>query len=480
MNIQNGKGGLGTEMGIVGAVMVPHPPLIIPEVGRGGEKEIQKTTDAYEQAAKLVAELKPETIVVCSPHTVMYYDYFHISPGKRAKGSFARFRAGGVKIQTDYDTEFVAHLCKLTDAEQFPAGTLGERDASLDHATMIPLYFIQKYYTDFKTVRAGMSGLPFASHYRLGMMIQKTAEDLGRRVVFVGSGDLSHKTQTYGPYGFVKEGPEYDRKIMDSMGRGAFGELLSFDEDFCEKAAECGHRSFVMLGGSLDGLSVEAKRISLEEVTGVGYGVCTYRVTGRDESRHFLSQYEEKQKKRLAGQIEAQDPYVALARLTISRYIGDHIKIEISDAKAEGIELPPEMLGHRAGAFVSIHEDGRLRGCIGTISPCTTSIAQEIIDNAISAATRDPRFRAIRKRELPKLEITVDVLGKPEPVTSCGQLDPQKYGVIVTNEGRRGLLLPALDGVDTADEQIRIAKQKAGIGPSEDVQLQRFEVVRHY
>lgn len=468
-------------MGIVGAVMVPHPPLIIPDVGRGGEKQIQKTTDAYEEAGRLVARLKPETVVICSPHTVMYYDYFHISPGKRAKGSFARFRAGNVKIQTDYDTEFVSRLCDMADEAEFPAGTMGERDASLDHATMIPLYFIQKYYTDFKTVRVGMSGLSFAQHYRLGMMIQKTADDLGRRVVFVGSGDLSHKTRDYGPYGFAKEGPEYDQKIMDSMGRAAFGELLEFDENFCDRAAECGHRSFIMLGGSLDGLSVEAKRLSLEEVTGVGYGVCTYEVTEKDESRHFLTQYEEKQKKHLAEQIKAQDPYVALARLTVNRYVRDHVKVRITGSKVETLNLPDEMLQDRAGAFVSIHEDGRLRGCIGTISPCTGSVAQEIINNAVSAATRDPRFRAIKKRELPKLEISVDVLGKPEDISSPEQLDVHKYGVIVTSEdGRRGLLLPDLDGVDTVEDQIRIAKEKAHIGRSEDVQLQRFEVVRHH
>lgn len=469
------------KMGIVGAVMVPHPPLIIPEVGRGGEKQIQKTTDAYNEAGKLVARLNPETIVVCSPHTVMYYDYFHISPGKKAKGSFARFRAGNVKIQTDYDTEFVSHLCDMADAEEFPAGTLGERDAQLDHATMIPLYFIQKYYTDFKTVRVGLSGLPFAQHYRLGMMIQKAAQDLDRRVVFVGSGDLSHKTRDYGPYGFVEEGPEYDQKIMDSMGRAAFGELLEFDENFCERAAECGHRSFVMLGGSLDGLSVSASRLSLEEVTGVGYGVCTYEVTGRDESRHFLAQYEEKQKARLAVQVKEQDPYVALARLTIDKYIRSHVKVRLFGTEAGGLELPKEMLENRAGAFVSIHEDGRLRGCIGTISPCTDCVAQEIIDNAISAATRDPRFHAIRKRELLRLEISVDVLGKPENISSKDQLDVHRYGVIVTSEdGRRGLLLPDLDGVDTVEEQISIAREKAGIGRSEEVKLQRFEVVRHH
>jgi AmmeMemoRadiSam system protein A len=142
-------------------------------------------------------------------------------------------------------------------------------------------------------------------------------------------------------------------------------------------------------------------------------------------------------------------------------------------------DLPREMYTTAAGAFVSIHEHGMLRGCIGTIFPTTECVAEEIIQNAISASTRDPRFRPITEDEIPFLEINVDVMGKPEPIDSPSQLDVKRYGVIVTKGGRRGLLLPDLDGVDTVEDQIAIAKQKAGIGPFEDVELQRFEVIRH-
>jgi AmmeMemoRadiSam system protein A len=131
----------------------------------------------------------------------------------------------------------------------------------------------------------------------------------------------------------------------------------------------------------------------------------------------------------------------------------------------------------KAGVFVSIHKFGSLRGCIGTFLPTTDSIAEEIIQNAISASTKDPRFRPITKDELPYLEVNVDVLSKPVPTTK-EELDPKKYGVIVTQGYKRGLLLPDLDGVDTIDEQISIAKQKAGITTGE-IELQRFEVIRH-
>jgi AmmeMemoRadiSam system protein A len=141
--------------------------------------------------------------------------------------------------------------------------------------------------------------------------------------------------------------------------------------------------------------------------------------------------------------------------------------------------LPEEMTRTRAGAFVSIHKDGALRGCIGTIGPTTGCVAQEIIDNAISASTRDPRFPAISPDELKYLEINVDVLGEPEDIESKEQLDPKRYGVIVSSVGKRGLLLPDLEGIDTVEQQIEIAKQKAGIHRFESVKLQRFEVIRH-
>ena len=142
-------------------------------------------------------------------------------------------------------------------------------------------------------------------------------------------------------------------------------------------------------------------------------------------------------------------------------------------------DLPDELLNTRAGAFVSIHKLGQLRGCIGTISPTRDNLAQEIIENAVSASSRDPRFDPIRPEELKWLEINVDVLGEAEDIESEEQLDVKRYGVIVSKGHRRGLLLPDLEGVDTPQQQIAIARKKAGIGLNEKVNLQRFEVVRH-
>ena len=462
-------------MAILAAFMVPHPPMIVPAVGRGSEKQIQKTIDAYEQVADEIAALAPETIIITSPHTVMYADYFHISPGKGAKGDFGRFRAAQVCFDEEYDRELVNELADIARGQGFPAGVMGERDKRLDHGTMVPLYFIRRKYTGAKIVRIGLSGLPLSEHYRLGQMIREAVDRLGRKAVFVASGDLSHKLQDYGPYGFAEEGPQYDARIMDVCSRAAFGELFDFDETFCDRAAECGHRSFVIMAGAFDGLAVKATQLSHEDVTGVGYGICTFYPGEKDESRHFLKQYLGGAAKRLAEKRAKEDPYVQLARKSVEYYILHHRKMEMPE------DLPEELLTKRAGAFVSIHEHGKLRGCIGTIAPVRDCVAREIIDNAVSASTRDPRFDPIRAHELKWLEISVDVLGEAEPIKSPAELDVKRYGVIVTKGMKRGLLLPDLDGVDTVEEQISIAKSKAGIADWDtNVELQRFEVVRHH
>ena len=168
------------------------------------------------------------------------------------------------------------------------------------------------------------------------------------------------------------------------------------------------------------------------------------------------------------------DSRVELAQKTIKEYL-ENGKVFDSD------NAPKELLDKHAGCFVSIHKsDGELRGCIGTILPTCKNLAAEIVNNAISAATRDPRFQPITKEENPDLEISVDVLSEPEPIPSEANLEPKKYGCIVkTEDGRTGLLLPDLEDVNTASQQIAICKQKANINPNESCYLYRFTVIRH-
>ena len=434
-------------MPIKAAFIVPHPPLIVAEVGRGEEAQVNKTIESYRRVAEYIAEIKPDTIIISSPHSVMYHDYFHISPGDEVFGSFADFRAPEVSFHEQYDTELVSLIEKNAVLSGIPAGTKGERDKSLDHGTMVPLYFIRQKYSCGKIIRIGISGLSQQTHFELGKVIRHAADELDRSVVYVASGDLSHKLQHYGPYGFAAEGPVYDERIVDICSRGALDELLDIDDELCSRAAECGQRSFVIMAGALNGTEIQAEMLSHEDVTGVGYGVFAF--------------------------FPVNDPYVKLAKQTIEEYVCTGKKTKVTP------DIPKELLKNKAGAFVSIHKNGDLRGCIGTILSTQKNLAEEIISNAISAASRDPRFPPITEDELSELEINVDVLGEPEEISLPDELDVKRYGVIVTSGYKRGLLLPDLEGVDTVDMQIRIAMMKAGIREGSEVTLHRFEVVRH-
>ena len=165
-------------------------------------------------------------------------------------------------------------------------------------------------------------------------------------------------------------------------------------------------------------------------------------------------------------------PLVKLAKDTIEEYVRNG---EMIDPPSD---LSPEMTGE-AGVFVSLKENGELRGCIGTLQPTKENVALEIIQNAVSAATHDPRFPPVTSSELDELEYSVDVLSSPEKISGKEELDPKKYGVIVKNGNQKGLLLPDLEGVDTPEEQIRIAAMKAGIHSDEGIELYRFEVKRY-
>ena len=460
-------------MAILRAYTVPHPPIIIPAVGKGSEQQIITTTTAYEQVALEIASLQPDTIILTSPHAVMYADYFHISPGEEATGDFAAFHLPQVQIKTFYDAELVEAIDQLAKKHTISAGILGEKEPALDHGTMVPLYFINQKYVNYKLVRIGLSGLPLEAHYRLGQLITHAVDQLHRRVVFIASGDLSHRLKTDGPYGFNPSGPAYDKKIMDVLRTGNFLKLLQFSDKLCQDAAECGHRSFTIMAGALDRQSVKAQQLSYEGPFGVGYGICSFTPTGADSTRDFGAQYKVLQQSAVKIRREQEDPYVRLARQALETYIrtGQHVPIPAA--------LPAEMQ-HPAGAFISLKKHGRLRGCIGTIGPTKPSVAAEIIGNAISAATADPRFSPVRPDELDELMYSVDILGPIELIDSPDQLDIKRYGVIVTKENRRGLLLPNLESIDTIADQIAIAKEKAGIQQSETVRLERFEVVRHF
>lgn len=460
-------------MSIVASFIVPHPPLIIPEIGKGEEYKILKTIKAYHEIAKEIAKIKPETIIISSPHAQLYSDYFHISPHAFGIGDLQKFGSPEIKFRAEYDESLISLISNEADYQGVPAGTEGDLSPKLDHGTTVPLFFINKYYQDYKLIRISPSGLSQIDHYKLGKLIQSVIPP-DKKVVWVASGDLSHKLKDDGPYGLAKEGPIFDKELTEALAKGDFLKLLSFEPHNVSKAAECGLSSFIMMAGVLDSYQVESKLLSYEGPFGVGYAVAQFQVLNQDNTRMFDKRYEFSKFDSIQKMRENEDQYVKLARESLEYFINHHKKLEIPD------NLNDDLINNEAGVFVSIHKNGQLRGCIGTINPTTKSIAEEIIQNAISAGVKDPRFSPIKQNELLNLEYSVDVLFPSESIDSVKELDVKKYGVIVYNEFKTGLLLPNLDGIDTVLEQVNIAKRKAGIKDKEKFKMKRFEVVRHY
>jgi len=465
---------------IISSYIFPHPPIIIPEIGRGEEVSASKTIDSVKRAAHEISREKPTTIIVTTPHGPVFQDFIHISTIDKLKGDMGRFGRSDVKFEFTNNIALVDLIVKYARNEGIYCGGLDDKlmkkykvSRDLDHGTLVPLYFVNNKYKGFKLVHISIAGLPFKDLYRFGMCISKAVHETDEQVVFLASGDLSHRLSHDAPYGYSEKGKEYDNMLVSSLKRLDVKQLLETSEDFCESAGECGLRSFLIMFGALDGYDLEQEVYSYEGPYGVGYSVARFIVGSPNPDRSILECIEKQDVEKIRLIRENEDSYVKLARQSLEAYVKDGKIIDVPD------NLPEEMLSNRAGVFVSIKKDGQLRGCIGTIIPTKKSIAEEIIHNAISSGTRDPRFYPVEEDELGKLIYSVDVLKEPEPIKSMDELDVIKYGVIVKAGSRSGLLLPNLEGVDTPEKQVSIALQKAGIRHDEKYSMERFEVVRH-
>jgi len=453
---------------------MPHKPTVLPQICRGEESEIQKTVISCREISKQIAVLKPDTIIITSPHSIMYTDYFHISQGRRAKGDLSKFGVDAEKFQicVEYDCDYISTLQEEAAKYGIAAGTLNEKDVCLDHGTIIPLAFIRELYDGFKLVRIGLSRLPFSDHYVFGECISKTADILESNVVFIASGGLPHEAPAKNHDGFTGEGSQHDGQIARAMRNGDFLKFLTLEETFKDESAARGLRSFIVMAGALDGKGVKSELLSYEKVSGADCAVASFIPYEINENRKFLDIYKKLEGFQYKTKV-TEDEYVALAKYSIESYIKTG---KITDLP---LNLPKEMLERKAGVFVSLKKRGNLRGCIGTISPATGNIAREIQRNAVNAATKDPRFEPVNVAELSEITCSVDVLSPPEPVSSVDCLDHERYGVIVKCGHKRGLLLPRLEKVNSTKRQIEIALSKAGIRNDETFSIERFEVARH-
>jgi AmmeMemoRadiSam system protein A len=466
---------------VVIAGLSPHPPIVVPEVGRGEEAKASGTGAALRKLGEVFAKSPAETLVVITPHGPVFSDVVSIRSQPRLKGSLSNFGAAKVKIDLPNDLALVDAIVGEAEKDGVPLVLLDDRkmdrygvEKELDHGVLVPMSFITQAGYAGKLVIVNIGFLPLYDLYKFGADIERAALRLGRKIAVLASGDLSHRLTPGAPAGYNPRGKDFDAKMMDLLRRFEPTEAVLFPADLAEDAGECGLRPIAMMLGALDRYPARSEVLSYEGPFGVGYGVALIYPEERREDLSRGESIEEGRKAKLQGLRANESAAVSLARQTVEEYVTQ------GRTKRAPAEVASE-LRKGAGVFVSIHKEGMLRGCIGTTEPTKDRAADEIVANAISASTQDPRFDPVEEGELDLLDYSVDLLSESEPVKSESDLDPKVYGVIVSKGGRRGLLLPDLPGVDTVEEQLRIAKQKAGISPSEKgVALERFTVTRYH
>lgn len=467
-------------MSVVIGCVSPHPPILVPEIGRESVDQIKSSEAAMKKMANVVAEANPQTLVFISPHSPVLSDSIAIKSKSNLSGSFGMFGVYSLQFEAKNNLELVDEIIKQANSLNVSIAKLSEskdiygHSEVLDHGVLVPYYYLQPLLATVSIVSLSISFLTHLDHYKLGLAVQQAATVLDKRVAFIASGDLSHRLTRGAPAGYSPRGQDFDNLVKDLIEKGAFNELMSIDEVLTEEAGECGLRSIIALGGCFDGREVDSQVYSYEGPFGVGYLVAVVKPKEESNKRNFLSKLDKNRQANPEKRRKNESPPVRLARQSIESFITSGKIIALSK------NLPTQLLDKKAGVFVSLKKDNQLRGCIGTIEPTQASVAEEIIRNSIQSATSDPRFSPVQEEELDDLVYSVDILEEPEEIPDTSHLDPSKYGVIVESGGHRGLLLPNLKGVDTVENQVSIVKQKAGIAPGEPVKLYRFQVKRYH
>ncbi|MGE5544134.1 MAG: AmmeMemoRadiSam system protein A [Bacillota bacterium] len=464
---------------IVYGALAPHPPLIIPEIGGRELQQVTKTVKGMNSLATEIADKTPDALVIITPHGNVFRDAVSILGNPRLKGNLARFGKRQLKYEHPNCPEFLEALQYKAGVHNIPVAAITSAqdkhglDPDLDHGVIVPLHYLEQAgLKDIPLLAISYGMISLEELYRFGMLIREVSDDLGLKVVVLASGDMSHRLKSEGPYSYHPDGPVFDQQVKDLISQGKTMELLRIPAALRENAGECGYRSLVILMGSLDGYEYKPQIFSYEGPFGVGYLVAGL-TPGENQAASLYLQLVQQKRQEQKERRERESVLVQWARKCLEAFV----------ESGKRLPLPhplPEEMNYAAAAFVSLKKDGQLRGCIGTLEPVRANLALEIRENAISAGTQDYRFSPVQKEELPDLVYSVDVLSRPEPINSISQLDPKKYGVIVRQGSRSGVLLPDLEGIDTPEEQVEIAMQKAGIRRGTKVDLERFEVRRFY
>jgi AmmeMemoRadiSam system protein A len=428
-----------------------HAPIVVPAIGGERGDACAATTHAMLETARSIVAHEPDVLVVMSPHAPRHPRAWGIVHETVVSGSFARFGRPDVKLTLPGAQTAAALLAQSAEARGLETTQLA--GSGLDHGALVPLEFL---------VEAGYRGptlivaLPYpgaGSEESFGRALHQAAEVSGERWAVLASGDMSHRLSRDAPSGYHPRAHEFDSTFAAHVMRGDLRGAVQPDPVLQDLAAEDVVQSTAVVAAAIDYQPRGLRVFSYEGPFGVGYLealLYSERVSLVDEEMR---------------------PPAALTRIA---------REAISHHLTGRTYAPPSLTAPwdaPRAVFVTLrHAQGELRGCIGRTEPLRSSLPEEVADCAVSAATRDFRMPSVELAELDHLRIEVSVLDKPEPIEGLSELDPSVYGVVVSHGGRRGVLLPNVEGVNSAERQVLIALSKAGIDPSEPYLLERFRV----
>lgn len=451
---------------IVMVGLMPHAPVLIPEIGGRRESQVEDSVRALRDLSRRLLRQDPARLVLISPHSPRRPRAFGVWMGRRLSGSFQPFGFPQVRCSVPNDLPFIERL--QTAAADLDLALWDITNTSLDHGALVPLYFLAEAgWTGPTTILSlnypGEGGLD-----KLGESLARAAADSPGPTIVVASGDMSHRLREGAPAGFHPRARDFDRIFVEHIRRGDYDGLKTIDPGLQELAAEDAVDSTLVAAGSVRYRRQGHEVLNYEGPFGVGYGVA------------ILFQHDQPGATVAAGpapeEITAEDLESMGAELLAAarQSVEDHFNGVMSD---HGFTTD-ERLRQRRGVFVTLRtRDGRLRGCRGTIQPQHGNLLEEVRAVAVSSAFKDTRFDPVRAEELPDLLFEVSVLSPPEDVSTTLELNPFVYGVIVrTEDGRRGVMLPNVEGLDTVEKQLDATRRKAFIQPGEAVMLQRFRV----
>jgi AmmeMemoRadiSam system protein A len=428
---------------------MPHAPVLIPEVGNGREHDAGNTVDAMWRLAREIVESQPDSILVISPHAPRRPVHYGLCSGTYLRGDMGRFGQPDTRIQLKNDRPVATEMAKTFRRHGLQTWEIAERP--LDHGAFVPLYFLTRSGWDGPTAILGLNEFGGKSLEKAGYAIREAIHISGRRTAIIASGDMSHSLLPDAPCGFQARAREFDETFVERMRSGDFSQLSLIDPDLRELASEDVVDSTLIAVNAVEMSSQNHEVLSYEGPFGVGY--CVARLFGGDKAR--------------------SDGGRCLP--TVAR---DAVKHRLS-RRSSLMQWPAnDFLKQSAGVFVTIRRrSGELRGCRGTIEPRHENLIKETQAVALSSAFNDSRFEPVYVDELDDLRYEVSVLYPAIPVASRADLDPHQFGVIITTpDGRRGLMLPEVAGLDTVDKQIEETCKKAHIDPREPMSFERFEV----